>query len=378
MWYIFPQLRGLGHSVNSAYYGIADFDEATMFLHHPLLGKNLCEITHAMLSIDDKSAEDILGNVDVMKFRSSMTLFDAVCPESIFAEALRKYHEGRRDERTLAMLKENPPEIFRGGIIGAIIGDIIGSLYENHNCKSTGIQLFPDPSKFTDDSVMTVAVADWILSGKPLQESMHEWAERYPRHGYGRMFFEWLFCDMEKKPYNSFGNGSGMRVSPCAYYASSMENALELAKQSAEVTHNHPEGIKGAQAIAAAVFLARAHESKGAIRDYVESHFGYDLHRSCDEIRPDYVFDMTCPGSCPEAIIAFLDSDCYESAVRLAVSLGGDSDTIACMTGGIAAAYYGIPSWMVKYVVTEYLTPEIINIIGRFDAACAAHLDTGT
>lgn len=371
MWYIFPQLRGLGRSVNSGYYGIEDLDEAIMFLHHPMLGKNLCEITRVMLSIGGKSAKEILGDVDALKFRSSMTLFDAAFPNSIFADALRKYYGGIADERTLEMLKENPPKTLPGGIIGAITGDVIGSLYEFNNCKSTKIKLFPEQAQFTDDSVMTAAVADWILSGKPLQETMPEWGNRYPRRGYGRMFCEWLFCDEEKKPYNSFGNGSGMRVSPCAYYATSLEEALDLAKQSAEVTHNHPEGIKGAQAIAAAIFMARQHEPKEAIREYVEKHFGYDLHRTCDEIRPDYVFDETCQGSCPEAIIAFLDSCSYESAVRLAVSLGGDSDTIACMTGGIAAAYYGIPSWMVKYVASEYLTPELRDLLIRFDAACA-------
>lgn len=161
-----------------------------------------------------------------------------------------------------------------------------------------------------------------------------------------------------------------MRVSPCGYYAMSLDEALELARQSAEVTHNHLEGIKGAQSIASAIFLSRQKKSKEEIRDYIEKTFGYDLHRSCDEIRPNYQFDVTCQGSCPEAIIAFLESHDYESAIRLAVSLGGDSDTIACMTGGIAAAYYGIPSWMVKYVVAEYLPPYIRDIIGQFDATC--------
>ena len=161
-----------------------------------------------------------------------------------------------------------------------------------------------------------------------------------------------------------------MRVSPCGYFANSLEEALDLAKQSAEVTHNHPEGIKGAQAIAAAIFLARQHKSKDEIREYIERTFNYNLHRTCDEIRLAYRFDETCQGSCPEAIIAFLDSHDYESAIRLAVSLGGDSDTIACMTGGISAAYYGIPAWIVKYVVTEYLPQNIRDIIGCFDEAC--------
>ena len=375
MWYIFPQLRGLGHSRNSDYYGIADRDEAMMFLHHPILGKNLWEITMAMLAIDEKSADEILGGIDALKFRSSMTLFNAVCPDNIFAEALRKYYGGKEDERTVEMLKADSSEQFvDGGIIGAIIGDVVGSFYEFYNCKSTNIALFSSGTTFTDDTVMTIAVADWLLSGVPLQKTMPDWGIEYPNRGYGGMFYEWLFYSKDKEPYNSFGNGTGMRVSPCGYFARSLNEALELAKQSAEVTHNHPEGIKGAQAIASAIFLARQHKSKDEIRDYIETSFGYNLHRTCDEIRPTYRFDVTCQGSCPEAIIAFLDSHDYESAIRLAISLGGDSDTIACMTGGIAAAYYGVPTWMVKYVVTEYLPQNIRDIIKCFDKACVKQI----
>lgn len=157
-----------------------------------------------------------------------------------------------------------------------------------------------------------------------------------------------------------------MRVSPCGYFAQTLDEALDLAKQSAELTHNHPEGIKGAQAIAASVFLARQQIAKTEIRDYIESTFDYNLHRTCDEIRPIYEFNMTCQGSCPEAIIAFLESSDYESAIRLAVSLGGDSDTIACMTGGIAAAYYGIPDEIV-YNSKEYLPDDMLTIILEFD-----------
>ena len=374
MWYIFPQLRGLGHSRNSDYYGIADRDEAMMFLHHPVLGKNLWEITMAMLAIDEKSADEILGGIDALKFRSSMTLFNAVCPDNIFAEALHKYYGGKEDERTLEMLNADSSKQFvDGGIIGAIIGDIVGSFYEFYNRKSTNIALFTSGTTFTDDTVMTIAVADWLLSGAPLQKTMPDWGQEYPNRGYGGIFYEWMFYSEDKKTYNSFGNGAGMRVSPCGYYANSLEETLALAKQSAEVTHNHPEGIKGAQAIASAIFLARQHKSKDEIRDYIETSFGYNLHRTCDEIRPTYQFDVTCQGSCPEAIIAFLDSHDYESAIRLAISLGGDSDTIACMTGGIAAAYYGIPTWIVKYVVSEYLPQNMRDIIGNFDELCAKH-----
>lgn len=376
MWYIFPQLRGLGYSMNSDYYGIKDRDETIMFLHHPLLGANFRKITKAMLEIKGNSAEKILGKIDALKFRSSMTLFDSVCPGDIFADALQKYYNGKADEHTLEMLKTGEKQnghLILGGIIGAIIGDVVGSYYESRyrNPKSTNISLFTKRSCFTDDTVMSLAVADWLLSGVPLQETMPNWGLRYPHRGYGGMFYKWLYINKNKEPYNSFGNGASMRVSPCGYYAKSLKEAHELAKQSAEVTHNHPEGIKGAQSIASSIFLARQHKSKDEIRDYIEQTFGYNLHRSCDEIRPIYQFDVTCQGSCPEAIIAFLDSHDYESAIRLAVSLGGDSDTIACMTGGIAAAYYGIPTWLVKYVVTEYLPQYMLDIIENFDKACS-------
>ena len=265
-------------------------------------------------------------------------------------------------------ITEQPFTVNNGGILGAILGDIAGSSFEFRNEKSTDIDLFAASDYFTDDTVMTIAVADWLLTGASLPNIMRDWASEYPNRGYGGMFYEWLFPldESEMKPYNSFGNGAGMRVSPCGYFAKTLDEALDLAKQSAEVTHNHPEGIKGAQAIATAIFLARKHTPKLQIRQYIEQTFGYDLQRTCDDIRPTYEFDITCQGSCPEAIIAFLDSTDYESAIRLAISLGGDSDTIACMTGGIAAAYYGIPVCMVEKAVT-YLPADMIDIINRFD-----------
>lgn len=265
-------------------------------------------------------------------------------------------------------ITEQPFTVNNGGILGAIIGDIAGSRFEFRNEKSTDIKLFTEADYFTDDTVMTIAVADWLLTGASLPNIMRDWGDGYPDRGYGGMFYEWLFPldESEMGPYNSFGNGAGMRVSPCGYIARTLDEALDLAKQSAEVTHNHPEGIKGAQAIAAAIYLARQHTPKEEIRRYIEKVFGYNLQRTCDDIRPTYEFDVTCQGSCPEAIIAFLDSTDYESAIRLAISLGGDSDTIACMTGGIAAAYYGIPDWMIEKAV-KYLSADMIEIINRFD-----------
>ena len=265
-------------------------------------------------------------------------------------------------------IAEQPIMANNGGILGAIIGDIAGSRFEFRNVKSKDIKLLTAADDFTDDTVMTIAVADWLMSGASLPNIMRDWATEYPNRGYGGMFYEWLFPldESEMGPYNSFGNGAGMRVSPCGYIARTLDEALDLAKQSAEVTHNHAEGIKGAQAIAAAIYLARQHKPKEQIRQYIEQTFGYDLQRTCDDIRPTYEFDVTCQGSCPEAIIAFLDSTDYESAIRLAISLGGDSDTIACMTGGIAAAYYGIPDWMIEKAV-KYLPNDMIEIINRFD-----------
>lgn len=376
MWYIFPQLRGLGCSRNADFYGISGQAEARMFLNHYILGEHLREITGAMLALEGRSAQDILGSIDALKFRSSMTLFDTVCPNGVFRQALQKYYDDKPDERTLVMLglemrERSGAAIVDGGIIGSIIGDVVGSRFEFNNVRSTRFDLFTPESCFTDDTVMTLAVADWLLGGASLESVMTGWGENFPNAGYGGMFYDWLFGNREKVPYNSCGNGAGMRVGPCGYFARTLDEALDLAKQSAEVTHNHSEGIKGAQAIAAAIFLARQHTPKEEIRDYVEQAFGYNLHRTCDEIRPDYSFDVTCQGSCPEAIIAFLDSHDYESAIRLAVSLGGDSDTIACMTGGIAAACYGIPAAIVEEAMT-FLPVAMKQLIRRFDEACAA------
>ncbi len=613
IWYTFPQLKGLGKSAFADYYGIRDMQEAKHYLAHPKLGKRLRECAEALLAVDGKGVRDIFGELDAMKVRSSMTLFDLVSPNDIFAQVLDKYYDGTRCELTIknllpqeykpqeepnniestsktksdpwervrltpenckeympldmvgisyteecgmpssctlemvsncghrfildtrefvldqdvleeivpqllyyrehntapegwhyifykdstyrllhdsiykiyqTLVWQNPElgycsleqdntlsdrdwmdvaiesvylmkyvgggpinkntlfrlcafdavrnglnysfvdvmkkygvgyeradeiidrlqaagiiseirydavhpdvrEVFikdiselnallkkidlcpisKGGILGAIIGDIAGSRFEFRNEKSTDVELFTDADKFTDDSVMTIAVADWLMSDVPLVKAMRDWGRKYPRSGYGGMFFRWLFSKEEQPPYNSFGNGAGMRVSPCGYIARTLDEALDLAKQSAEVSHNHPEGIKGAQAIAAAIFLARQSKPKDDIRLYIEQTFGYNLHRTCDDIRPTYEFDETCQGSCPEAIIAFLDSTDYESAIRLAISLGGDSDTIACMTGGIAAAYYGIPDWMIEKAV-KYLPDDMIDIINRFD-----------
>lgn len=251
-------------------------------------------------------------------------------------------------------------------LLGAIAGDVIGSYYEFCYVQTTDFKLFNgDSSHFTDDTVMTVANADWLLTGDSLLGIMQDYGNRYIGAGYGSSFFEWL-REYDPKPYNSFGNGSAMRVSPVGWAFDTLEETLNAAKQSAEVTHNHPEGIKGAQAVAASIFMTRTGNSKQAIKQYIEKNFGYNLSRSYNEIRKNYRFDETCQGTVPESIIAFLESTDYESAIRLAISLNGDADTMGAITGGIAEAFYKeIPAYIKKEVL-ERLPDEFIDIMKQF------------
>jgi ADP-ribosylglycohydrolase len=225
-------------------------------------------------------------------------------------------------------------------MLGAVAGDIIGSVHEFLQEKTMDFPLFVDASSFTDDSVLTIAVADCLLTGSSYVDKFHEYARAYPDRGYGAGFRHWVESG-SRKPYNSWGNGSAMRVSPVGFAMPTLESVLEEAKRSAEVTHNHPAGIRGAQATALAIFLGRQGESKATIRKSIKEKFGYDLNRSTNAIRPTYSFNESCQGTVPEAIIAFLDSSDYEEAIRLAISLGGDADTLACIAGGIAEAFYG-------------------------------------
>lgn len=253
-------------------------------------------------------------------------------------------------------------------MIGAILGDIIGSVYEFDNIKTKAFPLFSEESSYTDDSIMTIAVADWLLHGGDLAKVMQRYGQKYPCPvgGYGGRFSGWL-RESSPQPYNSWGNGSAMRVSAVGWYFDTLEKTLEVAEETAVVTHNHPEGIKGAQATAAVIFLARNGAEKEEIRSFVTSSFGYDLNRTCDDIRPTYTFDESCQGTVPEAIVAFLDSRNFEDAIRLAVSLGGDSDTLACITGGIAEAYYknGVSPVMVKKV-RALLDADLWKIVEEF------------
>jgi ADP-ribosylglycohydrolase len=250
-------------------------------------------------------------------------------------------------------------------MIGAIAGDIIGSVYEARPIKTKDFPLFHPRCRFTDDSVLTVAIAKAILHDGNYRKAVWEMGRKYPRAGYGGSFIGWLRSS-DPKPYNSWGNGSAMRVSPVGFAFDTVDTVLLEARRTAEISHNHPEGIKGAQAAALAVFLARTTGDKAKIRREVTDRFGYDLNRTVEEIRPSYGFDVSCQGTVPEALIAFLDSTSYEDAVRNAISLGGDSDTLACITGGIAEAYYGPLSPLIRAKVRDCLTEDLWGITTQF------------
>ncbi|MGQ9843021.1 MAG: ADP-ribosylglycohydrolase family protein [Spirochaetota bacterium] len=251
-------------------------------------------------------------------------------------------------------------------IIGAIIGDIIGSVYEGSPIKTIQFDLFHPHATFTDDTVLTVAVADSILHNKDFAQTLWEYGNRYPHCGYGYHFYQWLMSS-SLQPYNSFGNGSAMRVSPVGFAGKTVDDVLQVAKQTAVVTHNHEEGIKGAQAVALAVFLAFRSFDKDSIKNIVQEKFTYNLDYTIDDIRPQYHFDITCMGSVPQAIVAFLDSQDYGSAIRLAISLGGDADTQACIAGAIASAFYKyIPKPLIEFAYSK-LPKEFIAIIEEFN-----------
>lgn len=250
-------------------------------------------------------------------------------------------------------------------MIGAIIGDIIGSVYEWKNIKTTAFPLFDRRCRPTDDSVMTVAVAKALMDTMgqdaekvyaALVKEMQHFGQLYPDAGYGGTFRRWLVAK-DPQPYNSFGNGSAMRVSAAGWLYPTLEETRRMARLTAATTHDHPEGVKGAESTAAATFLARTGAGKAEIKKYIEEHFGYDLDTPLDIIRPGYSFDVSCQGSVPQAIRAFLEGEDYESTVRLAISIGGDSDTIGCIAGGIADAMYGVPAAIRKTGLSFLPTP---------------------
>ena len=267
-------------------------------------------------------------------------------------------------------------------MFGAILGDMIGAPYEfDRGDKTKDFPLFSAGSEFTDDSVMTAAVAEALLDTTggtdeeiraALVNSMREWGRRYPLAGYGARFIGWIHTE-DPEPYNSCGNGSAMRVSAAGWLGNTLEEVRRLARLSAEVTHNHPEGIKGAEATASAIYLARTGSTKAEIKDYIVSEFGYDLSRTCDDIRPTYHHVETCQQTVPEALTAFLEGESFEDVIRTAVSLGGDCDTLTCIAGSIAEAFYGIPEELVAEAQSR-LAEDILNVEKRlYEAISGAY-----
>ncbi|GHN00592.1 hypothetical protein WSM22_20810 [Cytophagales bacterium WSM2-2] len=250
-------------------------------------------------------------------------------------------------------------------MLGAIIGDIVGSVYEVNNLRTTEFELFTPASRVSDDSVMTIAVADALLNSKSYTASFRMWGRKYPEAGYGKFFKEWLKKD-DDEPLLSFGNGAAMRVSPVAWVHYSLVDVLREAEKSAIPSHGHPDGLAGAKAIASSVFLARKGTSKEEIKIYIETTFGYNLNRSLDWLRANNQFDSAAAKSVPEAITVFLNSSDYENTIRNAVSIGGDTDTIACMAGGIAEAFYGgVPVEIIKAAMSK-IPGEFVSILNEF------------
>lgn len=253
---------------------------------------------------------------------------------------------------------------------GTVCGDVIGSCYERRPVKKTDFELFSEFSCFTDDTVCTVGIADALMRGISFEKSLRYWCNKYPRAGYGGAFRKWLMSE-STKPYGSWGNGSAMRVSAVGVYAKSEEEVLDLAKQSAEITHNSEEGIKGAQATALAIYYALNDKTKEEIKTEIESRFGYNLSRSYADIQSDYAFDVSCQGSVPESVIAFLEGDDYEDVVRKAVALGGDADTMAAIVGGMAAAFYKYIPIAIQKECRCRLPGEIVDVLQEF--GCSAN-----
>ena len=254
-------------------------------------------------------------------------------------------------------------------MLGAITGDIIGSRFEWNNHKSKEFPLFSPECHFTDDSILTIALAESILRKRPYDEVMREYVQRYPNAGYGGSFHRWA-NDPGAGPYNSWGNGAAMRTSPVGYAFDRPKDIMKYAERYASYTHNHPEGIKGAQTISTCIFMALNGATKEEIRENISTQFGYDLNRTVDEIRPDYTFDVSCQGSVPEAIICFIESIDFEDAIRNAISIGGDSDTLACITGSIAEAFYtGVPEEIWEQA-KGYLDQDLLAVVDEFHDKC--------
>lgn len=248
-------------------------------------------------------------------------------------------------------------------MLGAITGDIVGSIYEGGNKKTKEFPFFGNWCAFTDDTVCTVAVAECLMNDGDFAEYLRRYVRNHPSRGYGGMFRQWAMSDMSA--YNSWGNGSAMRVSPVGHVARDETEALDLAERASAVTHNHPKAITGAQAVALTMWMARQGIDAAAIRQEISSRFAYDLSPTVDDIRPSYRFNISCEGTVPQAITCALEGRDYEDAVRNAISIGGDADTIACITGGIAEVMFGLPS-AIATGAREYLTDDLVEVVDRF------------
>ena len=262
---------------------------------------------------------------------------------------------------------------------GAICGDIIGSKFEfDRGGKTKDFELFTDEDRFTDDTAMTVAIAEGLMNAgkdagtndikQAVIKSMRDWGHRYPNAGYGGRFWEWLFISRKPMPYNSYGNGSAMRVSPAGWFYDSLERTRTVARATAEVTHNHPEGIKGADCTASVIFLGRNGVGKDDIRKFVDAEFGYDLSESLDDMRKRHKMIITCQDSLPKALKSFFEGESYEDVVRNAVSLGGDTDTLGAIAGSMAEAFYGIPE-TIKTLGKSYLPNDMLEVLNKFDSS---------
>lgn len=258
-------------------------------------------------------------------------------------------------------------------MLGAIAGDVIGSVHEGTGTKTKDFPLFVEGSRFTDDTVLTVAVAERLLRGGDYVDLFHDYFHAYPQAGYGGSFIQWA-VGRRRKPYNSWGNGSAMRVSAIGTACDTLDEVMSQARQSAEVTHNHSEGVRGALATATAVFLARSGHEKLDIKTHIEREFGYNLSERLSDIWHVYSFDVSCMGSVPQSIIAFLESDSYEEAIRNAISLGGDADTMACIAGGIAEAFYGGVPDHIRAPVLAKLDRRLSDIVQKFTERFGARL----
>ena len=383
MWFIFPQIIGLGSSSMSTRYAIRDLAEARAYLAHPVLGARLREAMSVVLTHRGrKTAREIFSSIDAMKLRSSATLFNVVSPGGVFQDILDAFYSGSPCEKTLAILGQADVKQKANGMIGAIVGDIAGSRFEWHNRKSKRFTFMKGkdesrhPCQFTDDSVMTLAVAyaimRWRESGGGSYDalsaravtSMQEFGRRYPDAGYGGAFKRWL-DEANPQPYNSWGNGAAMRVSACGWAGQTLDEVKAMSRAVTVVTHNHPEGLKGAEATAVATFLAKIGTPMDEIKNVIVRDY-YPLDFTLDEIRPTYKFDVSCQGSVPQALKAFFESTSFEDAIRNAISIGGDSDTIGAICGAVAGAYYGVPD-DIRAKAETFLDEHLLKTLHDFE-----------